>query len=455
MRPSAGSNTMKIMVNKSVLALVCLAAFLMIGCDWQDSAAADLATVERELAAIHPGGAAAAPPQRRVQVYTQSVSRLQTVSRSGSPAQQSAAQLLIARVEGGLAQIAASSASQLERRLLDDATRLRAHFDHAQGSTSFAKALSLLDTAPQLAQLDQTLAELDGRVADAQTSRADLQQEIDGLDVQASAHMKEANRFRIEAGSLRTQALDASAAQSAQLAKQAYSLQREGGVHEVASADLSAQIDFIQPLIAEQDLILKSLQEERSHFVDARRRIEQRGTNSQQSELSARADARVAGEEAREILDSIEATRSGDLAATWAEAVNHAAKARDAVAKARNMERSAWAISKGDAHQRLGEIHLSMAHSMEQYLDLIQSLQDSDPSSPLAEQFAEIQSRVQADLLQTQQQIRDAFGQAVSAYQGASVSDQIVRDRLDRIKQTLVALAGEAVESDSSAPTAN
>jgi len=455
MRPSAGSNTMKIMVKKTILALVCVAAFSMISCDDQDSASADLAAVERELAAIHPGGSASAPPQRRAEIYTKSVPRLQTVARSGTPAQQSAAQLLISRVESGLAQIAATNASEMERRLLDDATRLRASFDLAQASSSFAEALSMIDTAPELAQLDQTLAELDARVADTQTARATLQKENGRLEALAASHLKEADVFRIKAGELRTQALDASAAEAAELSKKAYALQREGGGHEVESAEYLAQTEKVKPLIAEQDLILKSLQEERSHLVDTRSRIEQRGADAQQSELSARADARTATKQAGEILDNIETIRSGDLAAAWASAVQHASNASAAIAKARSLERSAAAISKGDAQQRLGEIHLAMAHSMERYLDLIQALQDADPSSTLASQFASIQSRVQAELGQTQGQVRDAFGQAVSAYQSASVSDQNVRDRLGRISQTLAALAGEPIENDSTTPVAN
>lgn len=452
MRRSAGSNTMRNRVNQSVLVSACLTASLMIGCDQRDAASADLATVERELAAVHPGGSASAPPQRRVQVYSQSVPRLQSVARSGTPAQRSAAQLLIARVEGGLAQIAASKASELEKRLLDDATRLRASFDLSQASSSFAAVLSSIDNAPDLAKLDQTLAELDARVSDAQTMRDELQQEVDHLDSQAGAHTKKADAFKVQAGVLRTKALDASAADSAQLSKQAYALQRQAGAHEVASADLLAQIDKIHPLIAEQDLILKSLQEERSHLVDARRRIDQRGENSREQAQSARADARSAGKKAGEILDSIESTRTGELATTWAGAVQHADNALAAVSKASMMERSAAAISKGDAQQRLGEIHLAMAHSMERYLNLLKALQAGDPSSPLVGQLAEIQSRVHDDLLQTQQKVRDTFGQAVSAYQGASVSDQDVRDRLERISQTLAALAGEQVENNAPAP---
>lgn len=427
-----------------------LLAVALVGCQGEDSGAAELSQVERELATLHPGGSAAAPSAQRQAVYTRSIATLEKVARSGDNAQQSAANLLIARTQAGLAQINADEAAQIEKRLLDRATRLRAVYGFALSRNAFAAALATVDTAPERATLETAIAQVDQRQTEAQRIRSGLQRKTDQLSADAQERSRSAKAIRVQAGSLSSKAIGSSAVEAAKLTASAYELQRKAARDEVESARLTAQIEKITPRIAEQDLLLTSLRQERAQLADAKARVDQRTQDASQQRQLALADAQLAVKKAGDALDSMEEIRTGPLAQAWSEALKHAQDSAAAAGRIRSMDRAAAAIVLGDAQQRLGEIHLATARSLDRWLHLLDSLRDSDPGTSLADRFGEIRARVESELAQATKSTRDAFEQAIGSYQGASVREQDVRDRLVRIQQSLQAIIKAPGDADAS-----
>ena len=440
------------MLSRMLLPAAALAVVTVAGCDKEDSVAVTLASVERELASAHAGGAAAAPPAMRQDIYNNAVNSLQQASREGSQAQKDAASLLLAQAHSGMAQIESSEATELENRLLERATRLRAQLDLYSSQSALASALASIDPAEERAALEQAVSQVDVRLSDAQQARRALQEESGWHQEAVDANATEARKLRAMAGELRARALDAPATEAAELAADAYEVEREAAALETESSRQGAEVEKIEPRLTEQDRLVARLNEERTQLTEALRRVDLRVQDARQQAQEARAAARAAADEALAMLDEIESLRAGELTELWSQAVRHAQSAVSAMTQVRPSEsgaRSTAAILRGEAQHRLGEMNAAKARGVERYLVLLDAISNATPTVPFIDQARAFESRAEAALLESGQAAADAFEQAAGTYQSAGVRDQEIRDRLERLQRMLQEAAGMPDDADA------
>lgn len=439
----------RLLLGISVAGLTALA-----GCDREDAVSVTLAAVQHDLASAHSGGAAAAPPATRATIYSQAVTDLQGAARSGTEAQRDAANVLLAQAHSGMAQIESAEAIQIENRLLDRATRLRATLDLYASQSALSSALGSVDAAAERAALDQALTDVDQRLSDAQSARRDLQQEHDAYKTAAEGAAQQATTDRTEAAELRSRALDAPATEAAKLIERAYEIERIAAESEREAARQTAMMEKIAPRLQEAERLLGSLADERAKLTEARKRVDQRTQDARQQSQTARAAAIEAARDAEAALAEIEAIRTGELTERWNQALQHAQSAVTALSQSRGGDsavRATNALLRGEAQQRLGEMHAARARGVERYLLLLDNIESVEPAVPFMSRVTDIINRAESELLDSGQAAADAFAQAASTYQSAGVRDQEVRDRLERLQQMLQQAAGQAPETPASA----
>lgn len=431
------------------LLVVVLAPLTLVSCDSEDPIEAALAQVQRELASVHPGGTAMADPATRAGVYTRAIATLGDAARAGSDAQRDAAGLLLASAHEGLSRIDADEATELEARLLDRATRLRAQVDLFAGQSALAAALGAIDPQAERDTLDGALADSRAQSDTARSTRESLQTELDDLAARAQTQTDVAHKKNAQAGRVRSASLDAAPDEAQRLAKQAYEIRRQAARAEVAASELHAEADKIRPRLAEQDLLINSLRDEQAGLTEARHRVDTSVQDAEQQSQDARAAARQAGESAGAALDEIDSLRTGALAKAWDSAIREAQAAVDSASRARGIERTTLAIRRGETQQRVGELQAARARGLERYDALLSVFQQADPELPFADRLTEIRARISGELDASRGAARDAYKQAVAAYRGASTRDQTVRGRLERVEKILAGDDAEAPADQS------
>lgn len=412
------------------------------GCDQEDSVAVTLASVERDLATIHPGGSAVAGESTREAVYSRAISQLRAASRDGTDAQKDAANMMLAQAQGGMARLAASRAAELEKQFLNDATRMRALLDLYVAQSAHGEALGNVNLANERDELDRAIAAVDARLNEAQRRREQLRGEAERFKSLADQHTRQVEAMRADAGRLRSQALDASATQAAELIEQAHQIQREAAASEVEAARQMAEMEKVTPRVEEQDRLIASLNEERSRLAAARRRVDVRGQDARQQSQTARAEALEAAEAVALALDEMEAMRNGPLAERWNEATTQAEGAVSAMRQARGVDRATSSMLVGEAQLRLAEMRLGMARGLERYALMLDGLASVEPALPFADRVAQIREGVIVERDEARQAAREAVEEAAATFEGAAVRDQAIRDRLDQMQQVLHGIAG-------------
>lgn len=430
--------------HRPLVALLGLAPIALAGCEKADPVALAIADVERELAEIHPGGTAAADPGSRESVYRSAISALRAAGQSGTDAQRDAASLLTAIAEEGLSRLASADATALESRLVDLAARLRATADRAVAELALAEALATQTGDSERSELETGLAEGRARVAEAQARRDELTGQREALLLRAEGHAARAAEHSATAGRLRSEALAADPDAVAEIAQRAYEAQRRAAAEDTAASDLRAQAERLDPEIAEQSLVIESVQAEIQALNEALARVDQRVRDAEASAQSARASARSAAQDAEAILDQFEAART-QADELWAQAVTHAQAAIASVGRARGIDRATLALRRGESQQRLGEIMDARARGLSRSVGQLELLAGLDRPLPFAARLDALIGAYEAAADEAAAGAADAFGAAIAAYEGASTRDATVRDRLDRVRALL---AGQRPPSD-------
>ncbi len=445
----------------STLSRLFVAAFALttmatlVACDQEDAVSVTLASVGRELSAVHSGGASAAPPNLRMQTYEQAISQLQGATRDGSSAQRDAANMLLAQAHGGMAQIESAEAVEIENRLLDRATRLRALMDLYVSQSALAAALAEINPVTERASLDQALVEVEQRLSEAQRTHRELKAEFDAFETRANESGRIANERRAEAAEWRAKALDSPATEAADMVAKAYEIERSAAGAEQESARETAAKEKVAPRLEELNRLIGSLGDERTSLTEARRRVDQRTQDARQDTQVARAAARAAADEAEVALDEIETIRNGELTERWNQAIRHAQAAATALSQSRSSDsgvRATNAVLRAEAQQRLGEMYATQARGMERYLLLLDLVSSEEPAPPFASRAAGFTDHTETEFMEARQAASEAFEQAASTLQSAGVRDQDVRDRLERLQQMLRSAAGETT-AETPAPT--
>lgn len=417
--------------------IVVLLGAALSACEKEDSAAIALAAAERSLSAIHPGGATSAPASQRESVYAQTISTLQAPMRDGTEAQRDAAGLLLARSHAGLSRIHADRAETIERNLLDLSTQMMAQLDRSIMESSLGSAMAGVDFSNERVEYDQALGDVEVRTSEAQAARRSLQSEIDRLKSLVAEKTEVVNQSRAALSSIRSSVLDATASEAAELVRQGYQIQRVIASVEIEASNLSAELEKLQPRLDEQDRLLRGLSDERAQLTEARARVSMREQDARQQAQTSQANALAAAEEVAKYLNTIESLRAGELAEHWRLAIEAAEKAAQSAGQARGVDRATSSLIRGETQQRIAEMHSAVARGLERYQLLLDATLGAPAASSLTAQAREIRTRIESEYAEASRAAADAAAEAAGSYQGASVRDPEVRERLDRVQEML------------------
>ncbi len=476
-RMSRRTTTTRVSRLTALLAACALAASLS-SCGRSDPVQAEIDRVSVGFNAISTSGSTALPSvENRRAMYQWAIGRLTgkgggsvsidrvrtDVPAPTSPAaidskntgQAAAANLLLARGYGGLGEIAAQDASQLEAGATLQIPPISAALDQWLAQNAAADALAAYDPSNDIAEIERQIGEKQ-KLADAARASKDQQlAKVAELEKQAAELMASKRALREEAAEVRGRATSVSETMRLELITEAVRIGREADEIEKQASLLLAQVDLEKPkadtLQRSIDELTTQMQLHRTDKDNLRQRADQRSAAAKR----ARDEARSAATRLTQMLGTLETAREG-LTEPTAAAVGAYEKAVSAARKAGQVSREnkgQAAIAAGNYQHALADVLATQARGQRSYADLLAALAAAKPALPGAADLASKSAAAAEAADASLKAAREAFEAALSQYSSAGGSGD-TRDRLEALENSMNAILGKqpAPEGDATPP---
>ncbi|MBC7773686.1 MAG: hypothetical protein H7210_14430 [Pyrinomonadaceae bacterium] len=456
------------MLASALLASAIMAGGVMPGCQKESDEAQAIRQAKLDfeyLAANHVGVADGSVSKR---TYEKIVSSLSKAAGSSNPGEAAAAKLLRARANARQAELLAMQASRTEGRVLDTILVVRGSLNQWKDLNASAAALTAYDPSKAFSDLDQQIAEKEKEIAAAQADLTKLEGEVSTLQASVSAAQASVLGERSKEAALRTQAIDTSQTQRADLVTRANQAKRAGDGFDKQSSDLQAQISKMNPTVEEAKNRLAAARSDRALLDVAKGEVTKLvRINAEQSKKTIEGEKDAQGNTtrygARQMSENLtrqvatlrslrekmnvegdegsESSGSRSLMATYDEAL----KLYESAAIEAGKAKSTSGVKGGPAELDVAtyehgqaDVLIAKARGLQAYSSLMSALAGAQPSLPdasFAAEAAEAKKAFDEALLAAQ----DAYSKARSTYEtaGAKVQAAQVKDRLDQIGRTL------------------
>ena len=409
-------------------------------CDRMDSAqkSIDAANVKLESLAA-AGSNVVAPVAMRKDAFNKISTELTTIASSGESTQTQAANVLLARAKGGLGEISAKDASELEHQFFSQITIARAQLNQWISQQSTAASLNAYNPAQDLTDLDNQAKTKFTEAAKFQQEKAAQEAvvaEITGRSTQAMAAAK-VERDR-EAG-IRKQAEGMSQTAKEQMITQAAAASRAADALERKAAELSAEAAKEAPKVDEIANMVDRLQKQVESLKNAKESIQKRAAAAKVNSDQAIGDANTVGAKIKTTLDGLAKIR--EAAATPAqEAVKQYKAAADASKKASmtsaKESKTAATAAQGGYLQCIGDVLATRARSVAVYAATLKAITTATPAIPGASEFAAKATAAEQEFDTVTKDAETAYADARAAFDKTGASGDL-KLRMDAVTKAM------------------
>lgn len=437
-RPSSQQPSRRSAALKLVTALAI--ATVAGSCDKADMAqkSIDAANVKMESLAS-AGSNVVAPVAMRKDAFNKIATDLKPIADSGESSQTQAANVLLARAKGGLGEISAKDAAELEHQFLSQITIARAQLNQWISQQSTAASLNAYDPAKDLADLDKQAAEKFAEAGRFQAEKAKQEAvvaEISGRAAQARTAAK-VERDR-EAG-IRKQAEGMSQTAREQMITQAAAASRAADALERKAAELSAEAAKEAPKVDEIANMVDRLQKQVESLKNAKESIQKRAAAAKTHSEQAVGDASTVGAKIKATLDGLAKIR--EAAATPAqEAVKQYKAAADASRKAAGTPvreaKTAATAAQGGYQQCIGDVLATKARSVAVYAAMLNAIAKATPAIPGVSDAAAKATAAEAEFDAISKEAEAAYTEARGAFDKSGAAGDL-KNRMDAVTKAI------------------
>lgn len=422
--------------------LVTALAIAMVAgsCDKVDSAQKSIDAANLKMESLAAAGSnVVAPVGMRKDAFNKIVTELTTIAGSGDSSQAQSANVLLARAKGGLGEISAKDAAELEHTFLSQITIARAQLNQWVSQQSTAASLNAYNPTQDLAELDN---QAKAKFAEAEKYQQDKAKqeavvaEIKGRSDQAKASAK-VERDR-EAG-IRKQAEGMSQTAKEQMIVEAAAASRKADAFERQAAELSAEAAKEAPKVDEIANMVDRLQKQVESLKGAKDSIQKRAAAAKANSDRAIGDANTVGAKVKATLDDLAKIR--DAAATPAqEAVKQYKAAADASRKAAGTtvkeSKTAATAAQGGYQQCVGDVLATRARSVAVYAATLNAIAKAMPAIPGTSEAAAKAKAAEAEFDTVSKEAEAAYTEARSAFDKTGASGDL-KIRMDAVTKAI------------------
>lgn len=416
-------------LHRSAIALLLSSGLALSACDRHDPADEAIQAASIKLQAISGGSAAPGVNQAlRKDTYQSVLTGVKSFTDSGTAAQQAAAQLLVARAQAGMGEIAAQDAADLERSFLSTLGVARARLDQWLSQNSVSTALKVYDPAKDLADLDR---QIQARGSEAETLKAEqakVRAQIADLAARAKQADDDARAKRQQEAGIRKQGDGQSQTQRLTLLEQSAAVGREADALDQQNAILQAQGAKLDPVAAEIDRQIARLATQqdllRKAKADASGLAQRKGVASDAARQEALVAAKTIDDVLKELADQRQAISgpTSDAVKNYAAA---AASAKKAVGGSTDKSKNSAQMSAASYSQGLGDVRAGQGRSLSAYIGVLELMASATPALPAKASIQSTLDAARAEHTAASEESKAAYRLALEGFKsGAGRSDE-------------------------------
>jgi predicted nucleic acid-binding Zn-ribbon protein len=425
----------------SIRHALCLAAGAALlsgnGCERESASAQALNQARHELVALHAGAVSPQDPEIRRTHYEKTIDALEKVSSEGTSQEQEAASLLLGTTHATLAQLTASETLDLEQDVISELGLVRAEFDHLVVSMQHsAKSLTSVDSTNQQRAIEADKQELRAALARANQSVQAVESQLADLRNESQTAKAGSGELRVQEGKLRTQLIQVTGQQRADLTIAAVETQRHADELDLQAAKAESQIAVLEPQLGQLQHEATQIQTQLSNISQTQQQIRAADDIRQESATEALRIAQDSSSRISQTIVELDTTRTTQIANAYDQTLAHFDAALSALRRAGRD--SSTQLTIGSIHQSKAEFLQRRAAGLAQYAEVLDLLADPAIGIPNASLIQQYASRVRNNLSQVLDDAQDSLGQAIDTYRGVRVQGEL-RTKLNRLVEQLEA----------------
>ncbi len=446
-----------------LVALAAIGAAPLSGCG-DSQARSDAAALEqagRILAAASVDPANPPLPESREKVFGEASRLLQPITTRGQESpNRDAALRLLSRAQAGQAQVNAGRALEAQTAAFNMLSDARMLSDRYAAELSFARALEAHDPAERRAELQSVISEREAEIAEAEAQRAEVAAEVAELEGQAEAHLGRARSEREQAGTLRTELLEAPAEARVAIIEEVVEHQGRADRAESEAARSTARAQHATPRLRELENTIQRLTTQRELLTLAIGEVDARVQTTSDQAAASREAAADAGDRLSRVLAALDEHLKGPLTETFDAATSGLSSAIGTASRApRTGEgRSAALWGLGRLNQELTDLHWARAQVWEATEALLERVTALEPPPAGVDRaralLAEATSRKDEALAAAGEALvaaREAIEQAGGRGAAADRSERVL-ERLGAVAEAIGAPVSTEVAPEGGAP---
>jgi hypothetical protein len=420
-------------------------ALALTGCEDQETAdrVAALQAAEesdRILEQVHSHGHAPAAAATREQAYEQAIRTLSEDAGKGLDIQQCALNGLMARAHAGLTDLRSYEILDLERRAAAVAERLRQTAVAIERVQQNAELLSNYDPTAERQMIEDQRRATNTELATLRQQERRLAAQLDQVRGEAGQHRASYENFRLQADEIRSEVeRTAGAANRHTLVEQAAGLQGQADSQEKQFAELTAEVDSLQPELERIRELISHGEEYLQILRQAESDVEGRLLRRQEAAADQQELAGFFVDQAGELYSELMNLAETNLNTAYGEALEEAERAlrsaRTARSKAPSDARDALATSLARYQQALGQLQWQHARSLDanvRTLELLSELAVLPEQDALVANIDRMLS-TRDDLLTA---ATEAYGEALDTLDGVR-GDQVLQGTVSGLRTQL------------------
>lgn len=408
--------------------------------------------IDEASAQLHGLGISRSTPlpvlKTRREQFQQIVDRLKPIAGSDRPAQAAAANALLARAQGAVAEIPAQEAAEGERQALSQISAIRAALDAWLQQKVIADALGSYDPSKELASIDDEIRQREAEAERVRQERQTHASRVESIRRQAADARAQVDTIRAQEQAIYDRVSSASETARAAAFEEALVVKRQGDQLEVQAAQLDAEAASLEPELAVIDATIEKLNRQAELLRSAKQALVARADANRAQAQAVQAEAQAGAAEVTRMLGELDQTRQA-LAGPTEQAASLYAAAAAAAKKAGGAQGASPQVANtlAASHQQsLADVLATKARGLGAYASLLEALNAGGQPGVTAEQV---------------RAARDAYTQAVraatEAYQTAidmyaAGGRGANQERIDNLVKAMRALAGEQPAADEQTP---
>lgn len=292
----------------------------------------------------------------------------------GSLAEQKAAQAgLRAEVSLGLARLRLESATRSDASLQQEISLASAHVDALLELQSIISATGSYDPSSPLRQIESQAQDARTRLAKHQSNASDIQKQITDLQARIDSEVRQTNQLGEQAARQREAAMNAPIDVRIGKIEDAAAVARQADSHQVAAANLEAQVGVLQPELARAQTLVLEAEGELRDLDAARARIKAREKEVAAEGTQLQSDLRKAIEDFNSVFTPLSEHFENELMPQY-DAASQAAQGALGDARA-SSPRGGTRVAK--VQQALGQILWRQSMSIESFAQLVRRIADN------------------------------------------------------------------------------